>query len=187
MHWQLCLAFSIIDVKFSFLQCAPALWPCLFPQDQSCWLVCKMRWRINETCTRVTRRPRFLWKSRVCAQRRTDLCSVGSTERIANPHHIFNALHFLLVAVPILHGSFLRLLQRALQGLDPFGGGPQTFLQFRELTSQIRIVVYQLSNTHVSACDWTWFFNHVIQAFAINNYCMGLFIYLYIYFLNRIC
>lgn len=146
-------------------------------------LVRKMRRQINETCTPVTRRPRFLWKSCVCAQRRTDLCSVGSTERIASPHHIFNALHFLLVAVPILHGSLLRLLQGALQGLDPFGGGPQTFLQFRELTSQIRIVVYQLSNTHVRTCDWEWFFNHVIRAFAINNYGMGLFIY----FLNRMC
>lgn len=79
----------------------------------------------------------------------TYLGGVGTTESGASPHHVFDALHFLLVAVPILHGSFLRLLQRALQGLDPFGCGPETFLQFGELASQVCIVTHQLSNTRV--------------------------------------
>lgn len=78
---------------------------------------------------------------RTAVQRCTYLCSVGTTEWVASPHDVFDALHFLLVAVAILHGSFLRLLQRALQGLDPLGCGPETFLQFWKLTSQICIVV----------------------------------------------
>lgn len=105
---------------------------------------------------------RFHWKSCVC----TYLCGVGTTESIASPHHIFDALHFLLVAMPILHGSFLRLLQRALQGLDPFSCRPETFLQFGKLTSQVCIVTYQLSNTRVRVYDYM-IFNYVIHTLTI--------------------
>lgn len=107
----------------------------------------------------------FHWKSCVC----TYLCGVGTTESIASPHHIFDALHFLLVAMPILHGSFLRLLQRTLQGLDPFSCGPETFLQFGKLTSQVCIVTHQLSNTRVRVYD-CMIFNNVIHAFTLIIY-----------------
>lgn len=90
---------------------------------------------------------------------------------MASPHHIFDALHLLLVAVAVLHGSFLRLLQRALQGLDPFGCGPETFLQFGKLTPQVCVVTYQLSNTHTRVSFYTTGHMHLV------GYHVGYFIY----------
>lgn len=98
----------------------------------------------------------------------TYLCGVRTTENTASPHHIFDTLHFLLVAMPILHGSFLRLLQRTLQGLDPFSCRPETFLQFGKLTSQVCIVTHQLSNTRVHVND------SMISNFVIHAICFGL-------------
>uniref|UniRef100_A0AAY4EYW0 Secreted protein n=1 Tax=Denticeps clupeoides TaxID=299321 RepID=A0AAY4EYW0_9TELE len=37
--------------------------------------------------------------------------SAPRAQRVPGPHHILDALHFLLVAAPVLHGSLLRLLQ----------------------------------------------------------------------------
>ncbi len=73
---------------------------------------------------------------------------MGSAEWIASPHHIFDALYFLLVAVAVLHGSFLRLLQRTLERLDSLSCRTKTLLQFWKLTAKICIVTYQLSHTH---------------------------------------
>lgn len=72
---------------------------------------------------------------------------MGPAERIAGPHHILDALHFLLVAVTVLHGSFLCFLQCTLQRLNSLSCRPKTFLQFWKLTAKICIVVYQLSHT----------------------------------------
>lgn len=77
----------------------------------------------------------------------TYLCSMGPAEGIASPHHIFDPLHLLLVAVAVLHGSFLRLLQRTLQRLNSLSCRPKTFLQFWKLTAKICIVTHQLSHT----------------------------------------
>lgn len=73
--------------------------------------------------------------------------SVRPAEWISDPHHIFDALHFLLVAVAVLHGAFLRFLQRTLQRLDSVSCRPETFLQFWKLTAKICIVTHQLSQT----------------------------------------
>lgn len=75
----------------------------------------------------------------------TYLRSVGPAEGIASPHYIFDTLHLLLVAVTVLHGSFLRLLQRTLKRLNSLSRRPKTFLQFWKLTAKICIVTHQLS------------------------------------------
>lgn len=74
----------------------------------------------------------------------TDERSMGSAEGSAGPHHIFDSLHFLLVAMAVLHGSFFCLLQRTLERLNSLGCRPKTFLQFWKLAAQICIVTYQL-------------------------------------------
>lgn len=73
--------------------------------------------------------------------------SMRPAEWIPGPHHIFDALHFLLVAVAVLHGAFLRFLQCTLQRLDSVSCRPKTFLQFWKLTAKICIVTHQLSQT----------------------------------------
>lgn len=82
------------------------------------------------------------------ARRLTYLRGVGPAEGGADPHHVFDALHFLLVAVAVLHGALLGLLQRTLQRLDSVGRGPKTFLQLRKLAAKIRIVTHQLTHAH---------------------------------------
>lgn len=87
-------------------------------------------------------------RMRRSARRLTYLGGVWPAEGGASPHHVFDALHFLLVAVAVLHGSLLGLLQRPLQGLDSLGGGAKTLLQLRKLAAEIGVVAHQLTNMH---------------------------------------
>lgn len=79
-----------------------------------------------------------------CRAHITYLSSVGPAEGIARPHHILDPLHLLLVALPVLHGSLLRLLQRPLQRLNSLGCRPKTLLQFGKFTAKVGVVAYQL-------------------------------------------
>uniref|UniRef100_A0A8B9KV95 Transmembrane protein n=1 Tax=Astyanax mexicanus TaxID=7994 RepID=A0A8B9KV95_ASTMX len=45
----------------------------------------------------------------------TNQSSVRAAERVSGPHNFLDALHFLLVAAPVLHGSLFGLLQCTLQ------------------------------------------------------------------------
>lgn len=82
----------------------------------------------------------------------TYLRGVGPAEGGASPHHVFDALHFLLVAVAVLHGSLLGLLQRALQRLDPVSCGPKTLLQLRQLAAKVCVVTHQLTHARTQRC-----------------------------------
>ena len=127
----------------------PALFPALYPITQLLF-----KWHV-QPCNAACRSPLaadhlFFETSPICERGAcvTYLCSMGPAERIASPHHIFDALHFLLVAVAVLHGSLLRLLQCTLQRLNSLSCRSKTFLQLWKLTAKICIVTYQLSHTH---------------------------------------
>lgn len=114
-----------------------------------------MKWHTQPckaVCRSLLRAVQLFWNSRICEQGAcvTYLCSMGTAEWIASPHHIFDALHFLLVAAAVLHGPFLRLLQCTLQRLNSLSCRPKAFLQLWKLTAKICIVTDQLSHTHKS-------------------------------------
>lgn len=75
----------------------------------------------------------------------TDKSSMRPSERVSGPHDVFDALYFLLVAAPVLHGSFFSLGQRVLQRPNPLGRRAQTLLQLRKLAAQICVITNQLS------------------------------------------
>lgn len=57
---------------------------------------------------------------------------------------LFDAVHFLLVALAIAGGVLLGFLQSRLQGLDPLSRSSKTLFQFRKLTAQVCIITHQL-------------------------------------------
>lgn len=72
---------------------------------------------------------------------------MGAPHRILCPHGVLDAVHLLLVAAAVHHGSLLRVPQCSLQGLNSLSSRPKTFLQLWKLTAQICIVTNQLTET----------------------------------------
>lgn len=74
----------------------------------------------------------------------TDLRREPPPRHVLGPDGLFDAVHFLLVALAVPHGALLGLLQGVLQGFDPLGRGPQTLLQLGQLAAEVRVVSNQL-------------------------------------------
>lgn len=69
---------------------------------------------------------------------------MGAPQGILCPHGVLDAVHLLLVAPAVHHGSLLGIPQCSLQGLNSLSSRPKTFLQLWKLTAQICIVTNQL-------------------------------------------
>uniref|UniRef100_A0A8C9RN51 Uncharacterized protein n=1 Tax=Scleropages formosus TaxID=113540 RepID=A0A8C9RN51_SCLFO len=63
-----------------------------------------------------------IWRQRCI----TNLSSVGAPHWVLGTHHVFDALHLLLVTAPVLHSALLGLLQCTLQGLNSLSRRPKT-------------------------------------------------------------
>lgn len=74
----------------------------------------------------------------------TDLCCMRASRGVLGSHCVLDAVHLLLVAPAVHHGSFFGISQCSLQGLNSLSSRPKTFLQLWKLTTQICIVTNQL-------------------------------------------
>ena len=78
------------------------------------------------------------------AERLTDGGHVPPPHEVSLSDGLLDAVHLVLVALPVAHGALLGLLQRLLQRLDALHGGAQTLLQLGQLAAQVGVVTHQL-------------------------------------------
>lgn len=97
-----------------------------------------------------------------CDLQLTDLCGEAPPRHVLGPDGLFDAVHFLLVALAVPHGVLLGLLQGVLQRLDPLGRRPQALLQLGQLAAQVCVVSDQLrsrksfeGNTRTTFDPWS--------------------------------
>lgn len=74
----------------------------------------------------------------------TYLSRVSSPGHVLGPDGFFDMVYFLLVAFAVPHGRLLGRSQGSFESFHPLGCGPQTLLQFGQLTAQVRVVPHQL-------------------------------------------
>lgn len=76
----------------------------------------------------------------------TDLGGRSSPRDLLGLHHLFDAVHFLLVAFAVLGGRLLGGPQGSFQSLDAFSRSAKAFLQLGQLTAEVGVVLRQLEN-----------------------------------------
>lgn len=76
----------------------------------------------------------------------TYLGRVSSPRDVLGLHHLFDAVHFLLVAFAVFGGRLLGGPQGSFQSFDTFSCSSKAFLQLGQLTAEVGIVLRQLEN-----------------------------------------
>lgn len=85
----------------------------------------------------------------------TYLGRVSSPGDALRVHHLFDAVHFLLVAFAVFGRRFLGGPQGSFQSFDTFSRSSEAFLQLGQLAAEVGVVLRQLEEENPNgSCDY---------------------------------
>uniref|UniRef100_A0A6B0V6B2 Putative secreted protein n=1 Tax=Ixodes ricinus TaxID=34613 RepID=A0A6B0V6B2_IXORI len=73
-----------------------------------------------------------------------DLGHVSSPGQVLLPDCLLDAIHLILVALSVAHGTLLRFFQSSFQSLDSLHRCSQALFQLRQFAAQVGVVTHQL-------------------------------------------